>query len=172
MKLKLRLRGLDLEPLPLSFVAVLFRRVRTTAESLPQEVCLHTTGEEDQLSQDFAACHTLKVPREAGVLAFPDRILVGAKVRGQRCLLPRLGLTASGKEFAFHGWLSSTTFIFTGRLSSTTGSFTGTLSSTTFAFALAFLGLLPGITHLQLLLEGGAVVLVLPDLAPCAHRWW
>ena len=77
--MKFRIRGLDLEPLPLSFVAVFFRRVRTTAESLPQEVCLHTTGEEDQLSQDVAACHTLKVPREAGVLAFPDRILVGAQ---------------------------------------------------------------------------------------------
>ena len=38
------------------------------------------------------------------------------------------------------------------------------LNSTTFAFALAFLWLLPGITHLQLLLEGGAVVLVLPDV--------
>ena len=32
-ELKLRLRGLDLELLPLNFVAVLFRRVKTTAES-------------------------------------------------------------------------------------------------------------------------------------------
>ena len=39
--LKLRLRGLDLELLPLNFVAVLFRRMRTTAESLPQEFYFH-----------------------------------------------------------------------------------------------------------------------------------
>ena len=49
-ELKLRLRGLDLELLPLNFVAVLFRRVRTTAESLPQEIYLHRTGQEDQHS--------------------------------------------------------------------------------------------------------------------------
>ena len=55
---KLRLRGLHLElplNLPLNFVAVLFRRMRTTAESQPQEVYLHRTNKDDQLSQDFAA---------------------------------------------------------------------------------------------------------------------
>ena len=43
---KLRLRGLHLElplNLPLNFVAALFRRMRTTAESLPQEEYLHRT---------------------------------------------------------------------------------------------------------------------------------
>ena len=49
--LKLRLIGLDLElyPLniPLNFVAVLFRMMRTTAESLPQEVYLHRTNKDD-----------------------------------------------------------------------------------------------------------------------------
>ena len=98
------------------------------------------------------------MPREAGMLPFPDQILVGAQERGQRCLLPSLGFTASGTGFAFHS-----------RLSSTTIPFDGTLSSTTAAFAIAFLGVLPGITHLQLLLEGGAVVLVLPhaeDIPP------
>ena len=41
---KLRLRGLHLElplNLPLNFVAVLLRRMRTTAQSLPQEVYVH-----------------------------------------------------------------------------------------------------------------------------------
>ena len=115
---KLRLRGLHLElplNLPLNFVAVLFRRMRTTAESLPQEFYLHRTNKDDQLSQDFAACYTLKMPREAGMLPFPDRILVGAPGKGQRCVLPSLGLTASGKGFAFHRRLSSTTFTFTRR---------------------------------------------------------
>ena len=96
-ELKLRLRGLDLELLPLNFVAVLFRRVGTTAEILPQEVYLHRTGQEDQVSQDFAACYTLKVHREVGMLPFPDQILFGAQRRGQRCLLPSFGFTASGK---------------------------------------------------------------------------
>ena len=96
-ELKLRLRGLDLELLPLNFVAVFFRRVRTTAESLPQKVYLHRTGQEDQLNQDFAACYTLKLPREAGMTPFPDQILVGAQEMEQRCFLPSLGLTASGK---------------------------------------------------------------------------
>ena len=100
----------------------------TTAESLPQEVYLHRTPTDYQLSQDFAACYTLKMPREGGMLPFPDRILVGAPGTGQRCVLPSLGLTASGKGFAFHGKLNSTTF-----------TFTGTLNSTTFAFAFAVL---------------------------------
>ena len=97
---KLRLRGLHLElplNLPLNFVAVLPRRMRTTAQSLPQEVYVHRTNTDDQLSQDFAACYTLKMPREAGMLPFIDRMLVGAPGNGQRCILPSLGFTASGK---------------------------------------------------------------------------
>ena len=134
-------------------VAVFFRRMRNTAASQPQKVYLHRTGQEDQLSQDFSACYTLKVNREAGMLHFPDRILVGAQGRVSVASFTVLVLPLSGKEFACHGMLSS--MIFT---------FTGTMRSTTFAFAIAFIRQLPEIMRLQILLEGGAVVLVLPDV--------